>query len=34
MRVYADIEVPIFQNMVGYQLTNAFATKLIVSYDF
>ena len=34
VRVYADIEVPVFKNMVGYQLTNAFATKLILSYDF
>ena len=32
--VYADIEVPIFQNMNGYQLTTPFATKLIVSYNF
>jgi len=34
VRVYADIEVPIFQNMNGYQLTAPFATKLIVSYSF
>jgi len=34
IRAYADIEVPIFQNMRGYQLTAPFATKLIVSYSF
>ncbi len=34
LRVYADIEVPLFQNMNGYQLTAPFATKLIVSYSF
>ena len=34
IRAYADIEVPIFQNMRGYQLTAPFATKLIVSYNF
>jgi hypothetical protein len=34
VRIYADIEVPIFQNMDGYQLTAPFATKLIVSYNF
>jgi hypothetical protein len=34
IRVYADIEVPIFQNMRGYQLTAAWATKLILSYSF
>jgi hypothetical protein len=34
IRAYADIEVPIFQNMRGYQLTAAFATKLILSYTF
>jgi hypothetical protein len=34
LRVYADIEVPVFKNMVGYQLTNSYATKLIISYDF
>jgi hypothetical protein len=34
VRVYADIEVPIFQNMNGNQLTAPFATKLIVSYSF
>jgi hypothetical protein len=34
VRVYADIEVPIFQNVNGYQLTAPFATKLIVSYSF
>jgi hypothetical protein len=31
---YADIEVPIFQNIRGYQLTAPFATKLILSYSF
>jgi hypothetical protein len=34
IRAYADIEVPIFQNMRGYQLTAAYATKLILSYSF
>ena len=34
IRAYADIEIPIFQNMRGYQLTAPFATKLIVSYNF
>jgi hypothetical protein len=34
IRVYGDVEVPIFQNMNGYQLTAAYATKLIVSYSF
>lgn len=32
--IYADVELPIFQNMNGYQLTAPFATKLIVSYSF
>jgi hypothetical protein len=34
VRVYADIEVPIFQNINGFQLTAPFATKLIMSYSF
>jgi len=34
IRLYGDIEIPIFKNMNGFQLTNAWATKLIVSYDF
>ncbi len=34
IRVYADIEVPFFQNMRGYQLTAPFASKLILSYSF
>jgi hypothetical protein len=34
VRVYADVEVPLYKNMVGYQLTNAWATKLIISYSF
>jgi len=34
VRIYADVEVPIFQNINGYQLTAPFATKLIVSYSF
>ncbi len=34
VRVYVDIEVPVFKNVVGNQLVNAYATKLIVSYDF
>ena len=34
VRIYADIEVPFYKNVVGQQLTNAFATKLIMSYDF
>jgi hypothetical protein len=31
IRTYADIEVPIFQNTRGYQLTAPFATKVIMS---
>jgi len=34
LRVYADIELPIFRNINGFQLVNPFATKLIVSYSF
>jgi hypothetical protein len=34
IRIYGDIELPIFQNVNGYQLTAPFATKLIVSYNF
>jgi len=34
VRIYGDIEVPIFRNMNGFQLVNPFATKLIVSYSF
>jgi hypothetical protein len=34
IRAYADIEVPMFQNMNGYQQTAPFATKLILSYSF
>jgi hypothetical protein len=34
LRVYADIEVPIFRNTDGFQIVNSYATKLIVSYDF
>ena len=34
IRAYADIEVPVFQNIRGYQLTAAYATKLILSYSF
>ena len=34
IRAYADIEIPIFQNMRGFQLTAPFATKLILSYSF
>jgi len=34
VRIYADVELPIFRNMNGYQLTAPFATKLIVSYNF
>ncbi|MGO9265155.1 MAG: hypothetical protein ACLQBA_09765 [Candidatus Binataceae bacterium] len=34
LRVYFDIELPIFRNMNGFQLVNPFATKLIVSYNF
>jgi hypothetical protein len=33
-RIYGDVELPIFQNMNGNQLTAPFATKLIVSYSF
>lgn len=32
--IYGDVEVPIFQDMNGYQLTAPFATKLVVSYSF
>ena len=32
--IYADVELPIFQNINGYQLTAPFATKLIMSYSF
>jgi hypothetical protein len=34
VRAYADIEIPMFQNMNGYQQTAPFATKLILSYMF
>jgi hypothetical protein len=34
VRAYGDIEVPIFQNMNGYQVTTPWATKLILSYSF
>ncbi|MGH7814328.1 MAG: hypothetical protein ACREQI_10050 [Candidatus Binataceae bacterium] len=34
LRFYADVEVPIFQNLNGFQLVAPFATKLIVSYSF
>jgi hypothetical protein len=34
IRAYADIEVPIFQNMRGYQLTTPWAAKVIFSYSF
>jgi len=34
LRVYADLEVPIFRNMNGFQLVNSYAAKLIVSYSF
>jgi hypothetical protein len=34
LRLYADAEFPIFQNMVGNQLTAPVLLKLIVSYDF
>jgi hypothetical protein len=34
MRLYTDIEFPIFQNERGYQLTAPWATKVIVSYSF
>jgi len=34
IRAYADIEVPFFQNMRGYQLTTPWAAKVIVSYSF
>ena len=34
LRIYADIELPIFRNMNGYQLSAPYATKLIVSYNF
>lgn len=34
LRVYADIELPIFRNMNGYQLSAPFATKVIMSYSF
>jgi hypothetical protein len=34
MRLYSDIEFPIFQNERGYQLTAPWATKVILSYSF
>ncbi len=34
IRAYADIEVPLFQNMRGYQLTTPWAAKVIFSYSF
>jgi hypothetical protein len=34
IRAYADIELPVYQDMNGYQLTAPFATKLILSYSF
>lgn len=34
IRWYADIELPMYQNMNGYQLTAPFAVKTILSYDF
>jgi hypothetical protein len=34
IRAYADIELPIYQDMNGHQLTAPFATKLILSYSF
>ena len=34
IRAYADVEVPFFQNMRGYQLTASYAAKLILSYSF
>ena len=34
LRWYADIEIPIFQNMVGNQITSPFMVKTILSYDF
>jgi hypothetical protein len=33
-KLYADIEVPVFQYMNGYQLTAPFLTKTILSYSF
>ena len=34
IRAYADIEVPFFQNMRGYQVTTPWAAKVILSYSF
>jgi len=34
LRLYSDIEVPIFQNMNGDQVTAPFQLKTILSYDF
>ena len=34
LRAYADIELPIYRNMTGYQLVAPWATKLVVSYNF
>lgn len=34
VRLYGDVEVPVFQNMNGNQLVAPFALKLIVGYDF
>jgi hypothetical protein len=34
LRVYGDIEVPFFQNMIGNQITAPVLFKTILSYDF
>jgi hypothetical protein len=34
LRIYGDVEVPVFQNMNGNQITPAVTYKTVVSYDF
>ncbi len=34
MRLYADMEFPVFQNVRGYQLTPSWWSKVILSYSF
>jgi hypothetical protein len=34
LKLYGDVEVPVFQNMNGNQLVAPFALKFIVGYSF
>ena len=34
IRAYGDIEVPVFQNIIGNQITAPILIKLILSYSF